>query len=50
MLRGRFGAVAVNDIWGVVSGEARELARIFLLVHLGFTLAFLATVRRARAQ
>lgn len=41
-----FGAVAVNDIWGVASGEARELARVFLLVHLAFTLAFLASLRR----
>lgn len=40
-----FGAVAANDIWGVASGEARELAKYFLLVHLGFTLAFLASVR-----
>lgn len=41
-----FGAVAVNDIWGVGSGEARELARVFLLVHLAFTLAFLASLCR----
>ena len=25
-----FGSVAANDIWGVFSGEARELAKIFL--------------------
>jgi hypothetical protein len=36
-----FGAVAANDVWGVASGEARDIARLFLLVHLGFTLAFL---------
>jgi hypothetical protein len=41
-----FGAVAVNDVWGVASGEARELAKAFLLVHLAFTLAFLASLRR----
>lgn len=41
-----FGAVAVNDIWGVASGEAREIAKVFLLVHLAFTLAFLASLRR----
>jgi len=35
-----FGTVAVNDVWGVFSGEAREAARIFLVVHLLFTLAF----------
>lgn len=43
-----FGAVAANDVWGVVSGEARELAKVFLLVHLGFTLAFLASLYRDR--
>lgn len=40
-----FGAVAANDIWGVASGEAREIARIFLIVHLSFTVAFLITLR-----
>lgn len=40
-----FGAVAANDVWGVASGEARELARLFLVVHLGFTLAFIAAAR-----
>lgn len=43
-----FGAVAANDIWGVASGEARELARIFLVVHLSFTLAFLLALRTDR--
>ena len=36
-----FGAVAANDVWGVFSGEAREAAKIFLAVHLLFTLAFI---------
>ena len=40
-----FGAVAANDVWGVFSGEARDLARMFLVVHLLFTLAFAAAVR-----
>ena len=44
-----FGAVAANDIMGVTSGEARELAKIFLVVHLLFTLAFVAARRTARA-
>ncbi len=43
-----FGAVAANDIWGVASGEAREQAKIFLVVHLLFTLAFVAALRHAR--
>jgi hypothetical protein len=41
-----FGAVAANDIWGVVSGEARDIAKLFLVVHLLFTSAFVATAAR----
>ena len=40
-----FGLVAANDVWGVASGEAREVAKIFLVVHLLFTLAFIAAAR-----
>jgi hypothetical protein len=40
-----FGAVAANDVWGVFSGEAREAARIFLIVHVLFTLAFVLLSR-----
>jgi hypothetical protein len=44
-----FGAVAANDVWGVASGEAREIAKAFLVVHLLFAAAFaLAAVRSAR--
>jgi hypothetical protein len=32
-------------VWGVASGEARELARVFLVIHLGFTFAFVAALR-----
>lgn len=42
-----FAAVAANDIWGVASGEAREIARLFLGVHLGFALAMFFALRRA---
>jgi hypothetical protein len=40
-----FGVVAANDIWGVFSGEARAVAKYFLIVHLLFTLAFLLCAR-----
>jgi len=40
-----FGAVAANDVWSVATGEARELAKVFLVVHLAFTLAFVAAAR-----
>jgi hypothetical protein len=44
-----FGAVAANDIWGVVSGEARDIAKLFVVIHLLFTLAFVAAaVRRGK--
>ena len=42
-----FGAVAANDVWGVATGESRELAKIFVVVHLLFTLAFISATRRA---
>ena len=40
-----FGAVAANDVWGVASGEAREIARLFLIVHLAFAAAFALALR-----
>ena len=40
-----FGAVAANDVWGVASGEAREIAKVFLVIHLLFALAFVAAAR-----
>jgi hypothetical protein len=45
-----FGAVAANDVWSVANGEARELAKVFLVIHLSFTLAFVLAVRGARAS
>jgi hypothetical protein len=35
-----FGCVSTMDVWGVASGEARPIAKVFLVVHLCFTLAF----------
>ena len=45
-----FGAVAANDSWGVASGEAREIAKVFLVVHLLFTLAFVAAAVRGNER
>jgi hypothetical protein len=42
-----FGAVTANDVWGVASGEAREIAKAFLIVHLLFTVAFAMSARAA---
>lgn len=43
-----FGAVAANDIWDVATGEAREMAKAFLVIHLLFAFAFLAVLRANR--
>lgn len=40
-----FGCVTATDIWGVFSGDAREIAKAFLVVHLLFTLAFVLAAR-----
>ena len=40
-----FGAVAANDVWGIVTGDSRELAKIFVIIHLLFTLAFVVAAR-----
>lgn len=40
-----FGVVAANDVWSVATGEARELAKYFEVVHLLFALAFALLVR-----
>ena len=45
-----FGIVTANDVWGVFSGEARELAKAFLLVHLLFTLAFVVAGRASMRE
>ena len=45
-----FGCVTATDVWGALSGDARQLGKAFLVVHLLFTLAFIlagrATMRR----
>ncbi|NNH74965.1 hypothetical protein HLB23_34815 [Nocardia uniformis] len=43
-----FATVALNDVWGVFSGDARDLAKMFLVVHLAFTVAFAVAWVRAR--
>ncbi|MCX0275006.1 hypothetical protein NLM24_30800 [Nocardia zapadnayensis] len=43
-----FGVVALNDVWGVLSGEARDVAAVFGVVHLAFAAAFLLVWWRAR--
>lgn len=38
-----FGVVAANDLVGVTTGSARDLAKVFLVIHLAFTIAFVIT-------
>ena len=40
-----FGVVAANDVWGIATGEAREIAKLFLPIHLLFVIAFIVVVR-----
>jgi hypothetical protein len=42
-----FALVAANDVWGVLSGEARPQARVFLVIHLLLTVGFVLA-RRGR--
>jgi hypothetical protein len=45
-----FGAVAANDVHGVLTGEARDLAKAFLVVHLAFAAAFVGVWFRMRRR
>ena len=46
-----FGCVALMDIWGVFSGVARPVMKIFLVIHLLMTVAFIVAGRASmRAQ
>ena len=40
-----FGVVAANDLWAVATGEAREIAKYFLIVHLLFAAVFVVVAR-----
>jgi hypothetical protein len=40
-----FGSAAAMDIWGVVGGGAREIAKVFLVIHLLMTVAFIMAAR-----
>ena len=40
-----FGCVASMDVWGVSSGDARHVAKLFLAIHLLMAFAFAAAGR-----
>jgi hypothetical protein len=35
-----FACVAASDVWSVFSGGARPIAKLFLVIHLSMTIAF----------
>lgn len=45
-----FGIIAANDVVGVLTGDARDLARVFLVVHLAFAAGFAVALRRTPAS
>jgi hypothetical protein len=46
-----FGWVTLMDVWGVFSGGARQVANLFLVIHLLMTVAFVVAGRASiRAQ
>jgi hypothetical protein len=40
-----FACVTAMDIWGVFSGSARSVAKLFLVIHLLMTIAFIMAAR-----
>jgi hypothetical protein len=40
-----FGCVTAMDLWGVFSGDARAVAKIFLVIHFLMFIAFVLTRR-----
>jgi hypothetical protein len=42
-----FGSVAAMDVWGVLSGDARQMAKLFLVIHLLMTFAFVTAFRNS---
>jgi hypothetical protein len=40
-----FGCVTLMDVWGVLSGGARHVAKVFLAIHLLMTVAFVLAAR-----
>jgi hypothetical protein len=46
-----FGCVTLIDVWGVFSGTARPVMKLFLVIHLLMTVAFVVAGRASmRAQ
>jgi quinol-cytochrome oxidoreductase complex cytochrome b subunit len=40
-----FGTITLVDVWSVATGAARPVAKLFLVIHLLFTIAFVVAAR-----
>jgi hypothetical protein len=45
-----FGYVTMMDVWGVFSGDARPVAKVFLPIHLLLTIGFVMAWQIARRR
>ena len=45
-----FGCVTLMDVWGVFSGGARPVAKLFLVIHLLMTVAFVVAACASNAS
>ena len=45
-----FGCVTLMDLWGVFTGGARSIAKLFLLIHLLLTVAFVVAWRSNKME
>ena len=45
-----FGCAAAMDVWGVFSGGARSIAKLFLVIHLLMTVAFIVAGRTSMRE
>jgi hypothetical protein len=45
-----FGCVTLVDVWGVFTGSARSIAKLFLVIHLLLTVAFVVAWRSDKIE
>lgn len=45
-----FGVVALNDVVGIATGDARDLAKLFVIIHLAFAIAFAVALVRGPSK
>jgi hypothetical protein len=45
-----FGCVTLVDVWGVFTGSARSIAKLFLVIHLLLSVAFIVPWRSNKIE